>query len=123
MTTSKPIAHWSSRAACGTFNADALFVRGAAQRHAARFCRRCPVQLECLAEALDSRVEYGVWGGLTERQRRGLLRQRPTVTSWRELLEAARYGRPDPYGDEADGELASRPAPARHRRPGSSRVA
>lgn len=38
----------------------------------------------------DNRVEFGVWGGMTERERRALLRRRPTVTSWRRLLETAR---------------------------------
>jgi WhiB family redox-sensing transcriptional regulator len=38
---------------------------------------------------LDNRVEFGVWGGMTERERRALLRRRPNVTSWRRLLEAA----------------------------------
>jgi WhiB family redox-sensing transcriptional regulator len=41
-------------------------------------------------DALDNRVEFGVWGGMTERERRALLRRRPTVTSWRRLLETAR---------------------------------
>jgi WhiB family redox-sensing transcriptional regulator len=45
---------------------------------------------ECLADALDNRIEFGVWGGMTERERRALLRRRPDVTSWRELLENAR---------------------------------
>ncbi len=49
-------------------------------------CQGCPVRLECLADALDSRTEFGVWGGLTERERRALRRRRPDVTSWRELL-------------------------------------
>jgi WhiB family transcriptional regulator, redox-sensing transcriptional regulator len=31
-----------------------------------------------------------VWGGMTERERRALLRRRPNVTSWRALLETAR---------------------------------
>jgi len=31
-----------------------------------------------------------VWGGMTERERRALLRRRPNVTSWRHLLETAR---------------------------------
>jgi len=31
-----------------------------------------------------------VWGGMTERERRALLRRRPDVASWRELLETAR---------------------------------
>ena len=52
-------------------------------------CGGCPVRTECLADALDNRVEFGVWGGLTERERRALLRRRPNVKSWRELLESA----------------------------------
>jgi WhiB family redox-sensing transcriptional regulator len=48
------------------------------------------VRTECLAEALDNRIEFGVWGGMTERERRALLRRRPDVTSWRDLLENAR---------------------------------
>ena len=50
----------------------------------------CPVRAECLAEALDNEIEWGVWGGLTERERRALLRKRPNVTSWRQLLETAK---------------------------------
>ncbi len=41
----------------------------------------CPVRFECLAEALDNRIEWGVWGGMTERERRLLLRQRTDVPS------------------------------------------
>lgn len=52
-------------------------------------CRGCPVRTECLADALDNRVEFGVWGGLTERERRALLRRRPNVDSWRDLLSTA----------------------------------
>jgi WhiB family transcriptional regulator, redox-sensing transcriptional regulator len=44
------------------------------------------VRYECLAEALDNRIEWGVWGGMTERERRLLLRQRSDVTSWRSVL-------------------------------------
>ena len=81
---------WTSRAACRTADPDRLFVRGAAQHRAKRVCLGCPVRVECLADALDSRVEFGVWGGMTERERRALLRRRPNVRSWRTLLESAR---------------------------------
>ena len=47
-----------------------------------RVCMGCPVRFECLAEALDNRIEWGVWGGMTERERRLLLRQRSDVSSW-----------------------------------------
>lgn len=81
---------WVSQARCRSVDPDDLFVRGAAQRKAASICRHCPVQLECGADALDNRVEFGVWGGMTERQRRALLRQHPEVTSWAAFFDAQR---------------------------------
>jgi len=98
---------WVSQARCREVDPDQLFVRGAAQRKAATICRHCPVLMQCGADALDNRVEFGVWGGMTERERRALLRRRPTVTSWRRLLETARteYERSTgllPLGDEDD---------------------
>jgi WhiB family transcriptional regulator, redox-sensing transcriptional regulator len=81
---------WLRRAACKTADPDELFVQGAAQNRAKLVCQGCPVRTECLADALDNRVEFGVWGGMTERERRALLRRRPQVTSWRALLAAAR---------------------------------
>jgi len=83
-------AEWTTRAVCATQDPDLLFVTGAAQREAAKLCRGCPVKLECLADALDNKVEFGVWGGLTERQRRALLKRNPEVTSWHEVLLEAR---------------------------------
>jgi WhiB family redox-sensing transcriptional regulator len=80
---------WTTRAACRDDAPDTLFVQGAAQNRAKSVCLGCPVRTECLADSLDNRVEFGVWGGMTERERRALLRRRPNVTSWRRLLEAA----------------------------------
>jgi WhiB family redox-sensing transcriptional regulator len=48
------------------------------------------VRTECLADALDNRIEFGVWGGMTERERRALLRRRSDVVSCRRMLESAR---------------------------------
>ncbi|MFK8909066.1 WhiB family transcriptional regulator [Streptomyces sp. YS-3] len=81
---------WAARATCRTAEPDELFVEGAAQNRAKAVCTGCPVRTECLAHALDERIEHGIWGGMTERERRALLRRRPLVTSWRRLLEAAR---------------------------------
>lgn len=80
---------WSSFAACRNGDPDALFVQGAAQNRAKAICMGCPVRAECLADALDNRIEFGVWGGMTERERRALLRRRPDVRSWRRLLQTA----------------------------------
>lgn len=79
---------WASMAACRGKDPDALFVAGRAQHEAKRVCLDCPVRNSCLIEALENEIEWGVWGGMTERERRELLRRSPGV-SWRSLLEAA----------------------------------
>ncbi|MFD9492270.1 MULTISPECIES: WhiB family transcriptional regulator [unclassified Streptomyces] len=77
---------WSEDAACRTGDSDALFADGAGQSRAKTICTGCSVRTECLADALDNRIEWGVWGGMTERERRALLRRRPHVASWRKVL-------------------------------------
>ena len=81
---------WASQGQCRQGQRDELFVRGAGQNQAKSLCGGCPARPECLAEALDNEIEWGVWGGMTERERRAILRKRPNVTSWRVLLETAR---------------------------------
>ena len=81
-------ANWTDKAICRG-RSDELFVQGAEQNRAKVMCGGCPVVAECLAEALDNRIEWGVWGGMTERERRALLRRRPNVTEWRRVLQAA----------------------------------
>lgn len=84
---------WVTQARCREVDPDELFVQGAEQRKAVAICRHCPVVLQCRADALDNRVEFGVWGGMTERQRRALLRKHPEIESWANFfagqLEAA----------------------------------
>lgn len=92
---------WRASAACRNEDPDELFVRGGAeQRKVKMVCMGCPVRTECLAEALDNRINFGVWGGMTERERRALLRRRPGVQSWRSLLLSARedYAQPGKVG-------------------------
>lgn len=80
---------WTTKALCQEGDPDALFVQGAEQNNAKKICRGCPVRLECLADALDNRIEFGVWGGMTERERRALLRKHADVRSWRSVFEVA----------------------------------
>nr|WP_079083510.1 WhiB family transcriptional regulator [Streptomyces antibioticus] len=94
---------WADRALCRT-QPDRMFVEGVAQNEAKALCLECPVRLDCLAHALDHREEYGVWGAMTERERRALLRRRPAVTSWAEILrtacgDTAVFGSPSPADD------------------------
>src|SRR3989442_9875441 len=83
------ITDWTARAACKGTDPDELFVQGAAQNRDKLICPGCPVRTEGLADALDNRIEFGVWGGMTERERRALLRRHPNVSSWRRMFEAA----------------------------------
>ncbi len=84
---------WVSKAQCLSVDPDELFVGGAAQRRATAICRHCPVTTECLADALDNQMDFGVWGGMTVRQRRVLLKQHPEVASWSEFFAAQRRRR------------------------------
>jgi WhiB family transcriptional regulator, redox-sensing transcriptional regulator len=96
-------ADWRVNASCREQDPDGLFVRGKEQRKAKLVCIACPVRTECLAEALDGRIEFGVWGGMTERERRALLRRRPDVESWHELLTEAKRQHADVDEDVAVG--------------------
>lgn len=80
---------WAVQAACSGTDPDALFVRGAAQRQARQVCLACPVRIECLADALNSNTMFGVWGGLTERERRALMRRYPHEHNWLHRLEVS----------------------------------
>ena len=90
MSRTSWVEDWAQRGACGSSDPDALFVQGAAQQTAKVVCQRCPVIAECLADALDNRTEFGVWGGMTERERRAMLKRHPDIRSWRTLFESAR---------------------------------
>jgi WhiB family redox-sensing transcriptional regulator len=45
---------------------------------ARRICEGCPVESRCLDYALRNRIDHGVWGGCSERQRRRILKARRT---------------------------------------------
>lgn len=99
--------NWRAAARCRTSDAEGLFVAGARQREARQLCRGCAVRTECLAHALDNRIEFGVWGGMTERERRALLRARPDVRSWADLLADARDAHYSGAADETAEHLVT----------------
>ncbi|MGF1662517.1 MAG: WhiB family transcriptional regulator [Kineosporiaceae bacterium] len=104
---------WPTQAVCREDHPDALFVQGAAQQQAKIVCFRCPVRAECLAHALDTRTEFGVWGGMTERERRQLLRNHSQVPSWRAVFQSAMEEQEaaPPLAPPAAAHTARRPAP------------
>ena len=80
---------WAAQAACAGVDPDSLFVRGSAQRQARQVCYSCAVRIECLADALSSCTMFGVWGGLTERERRALMRRYPNERNWYQRLSTS----------------------------------
>lgn len=69
---------WMADAACRTHTVDHWFseVPGNSYAEAKAVCDRCPVRQQCLDYALN-REDYGVWGGLTPRERRRYLKGLP----------------------------------------------
>lgn len=62
---------WQERALCAQTDPEAFFPeKGGGTRQAKQVCRACPVRPECLEYALANDERFGVWGGLSERERR-----------------------------------------------------
>lgn len=80
---------WVDDALCAGEEPDLLFVQGAAQREVRRRCLKCPVRIQCMADALQCEINFGVWGGLTERERRALLRRFSDVEDWYKWLRTS----------------------------------
>jgi len=71
------VHYWQDDANCLGVDPDLFFPeRGASTREAKEVCRGCVVRMDCLEFALASGEKFGIWGGLSERERRRLRRQR-----------------------------------------------
>ncbi|MFG3046308.1 WhiB family transcriptional regulator [Streptomyces sp. NPDC048241] len=72
---------WRARAACRSEDPELFFPKGEVGwktnvDKAKKVCRRCPVHRECLQLALDNGLDDGVFGGLSDKERRVLIRRR-----------------------------------------------
>jgi len=73
---------WHDLARCAETDPEMFFPdKGESVRPAKRVCAGCEVRAECLQDALDHGERFGVWGGLSERERRVLARQPSPVRS------------------------------------------
>ena len=72
---------WKLSGLCAQIDPEAFFPdKGGSVRAAKRICSQCPVQTECLSFALTNNERFGIWGGVTESERRPL-RQRLKATN------------------------------------------
>ena len=64
---------WQDRALCAQTDPEAFFPeKGGSTREAKKICVGCEVRGECLEYALENDERFGIWGGLSERERRKL---------------------------------------------------
>jgi WhiB family redox-sensing transcriptional regulator len=67
---------WQEQALCAQTDPEAFFPeKGGSTREAKRICVGCEVKGDCLEYALGQDERFGIWGGLSERERRRLKRQ------------------------------------------------
>ncbi|MDR2999118.1 WhiB family transcriptional regulator [Microbacterium sp. NPDC057659] len=67
---------WQADALCAQVDPEAFFPeKGGSTRDAKRICSSCDVRGECLEYALNNDERFGIWGGLSERERRKLKRR------------------------------------------------
>jgi len=68
---------WKDLSNCLGVDPDLFFPeRGASTREAKEVCRGCEVRIDCLEYALQNGEKFGIWGGMSERERRRIRRQR-----------------------------------------------
>ena len=74
-----PVGPWVERALCSQVDPELFYPldndKGGASRQAKKVCTDCPVATACLEYALENNEQYGVWGGMSERERRNLRRR------------------------------------------------
>ena len=67
---------WQEQALCAETDPEAFFPeKGGSTREAKKICTGCEVKAECLEYALSNDERFGIWGGLSERERRRLRRR------------------------------------------------
>ncbi len=80
-----PDTDWRERAAClpypsvlffGVDDSEPPAEKRAREERAKRVCATCGVRQECLEYAIATKEQYGIWGGMTELERKAYLRAR-----------------------------------------------
>ena len=67
---------WQERALCAQTDPEAFFPeKGGSTREAKKICAGCEVRAECLEYALVRDERFGIWGGMSERERRRMRRR------------------------------------------------
>ena len=74
-------ASWVDHAVCAQTDPESFFPeKGGSTRDAKKICEGCPVTVPCLQYALDNNERHGIYGGLSERERRRMLNNRKAAS-------------------------------------------
>jgi WhiB family transcriptional regulator, redox-sensing transcriptional regulator len=103
---------WQLQANCMGVDPDLFFPeRGASTREAKEVCRGCVVREDCLEYALANGEKFGIWGGMSERERRRLRRARALGRIRpRPLADVAPSGRRQPPKRASTVDSSARPS-------------
>jgi WhiB family redox-sensing transcriptional regulator len=83
---------WQERALCAQTDPEAFFPeKGGSTREAKRICAGCEVRAECLEYALAQDERFGIWGGLSERERRRLRRGGSELLAGSEIVAGSEH--------------------------------
>jgi WhiB family redox-sensing transcriptional regulator len=86
---------WRDASLCSQTDPEIFFPeKGGSVRPAKEICRRCPVRVQCLEEVLKDDEPFGIWAGLTDRERRRVRLETPDRPAAEIIADAdARYSR------------------------------
>ncbi|HEU4830932.1 MAG TPA: WhiB family transcriptional regulator [Candidatus Saccharimonadales bacterium] len=74
--SNEPSVAWDKRGLCGQTDPEAFFPeKGGSTKDAKKICAKCDVRVQCLEYALETDQKFGIWGGLSERERKALRRK------------------------------------------------
>src|SRR4051794_33552003 len=100
-------SHWMSEGLCRNYPPAKFFPSdGVGVDVARKICATCPVKSPCLEYALIERIDHGVWGGCSERERRRILKRRRVAAAAVHCPPGAPGG--DPLRQSAVGRLLRR---------------
>jgi WhiB family redox-sensing transcriptional regulator len=86
-TKTNPSSDWTDSAACMDVDPDHFFSETAKSiQDAKQICSTCVVRVDCLDYALENEEQFGIWGGLTHRERKRLQRNQSTLNRFATYL-------------------------------------
>lgn len=91
-----PTGDWRDGGLCQQVDPELFYPeKGGTAEPAKRICSLCDVRLKCLKYALDNNEEFGVWGGLSEKERRALKQRKTRGASAQPIRQRRRAGLAD----------------------------